>query len=357
MTALTGIRNAQLNLELLIVTIVLVPFQVLLLFSTIVLSENPETFVPTIGLNSIPYFIAYFILTVVYCTLASLLFRPKRIISPVNVQLGTAVTFSIILIYRILTFTNPKTISQLTTILGNQTSSMVVITIILLFTGFYQLLIVNWIVGVNFFGLDKKTYSVTGSIQRVDKVLQFLTLRRYTRHLGPNGEIIYRKRTNDQVIISLSSGSTLGSSTLATVAFHKGIYSLEPSKIASDFRDSVIFELSARLAAHDSSIKITEIHSFDDPASICAHNCASSYSASKIPSAESFGAILERISTFYRIIIGITLFSLIGITIVYWVHFNQFDFNTYVTITVGLLIALFIEVGIPLREEIIRHKT
>lgn len=356
MPILERIRNAQLTLDLLLVTTILVPFQVLLVFSLIVLSENPETFVPNIGMNSIPYFIGYFVLTVVYCTITSLLFRPKRIVSPLNIQIGTAVAISLILIFRMITVTHPQNISQLTTILGNLTSTMAFLTLILIFTGFYQLVIVNWVVGVNFFGLDKKTYSIIGDVKSIDSVLQFLTLRGYAKHLGPNEEIIYKKPSNDQVIVSLGSDVHTGNSILATVAFHKGIYSLESSKIASAFRDSAIFELSARLALKNSSLKLIEVDTFDDPVSVCAYNCANSYATSKIPSSDTFGSIIERISAFYRAIIAVTILTLIGISIAYWAHFSEFDFNTYITITVGLLIALFIEVGIPLREEVNKKK-
>lgn len=351
------IRKAQLTLDLLLVTIIIIPFQVLLLFSTVVLSESPETFAPHLGIGSIPNLVSYFILTIVYCTITSLLFRPKRIVSPVNIQIGTVVSISLILIYRMMTVTNPQTLSQAATIIGNLTFSIAFLTMILIIAGAYQLFVVDWLVGLNFIGLEQKTFSISGNMQTVVNNLEFLTLRGYKKHLGSNEEIIYKKRTNDQVIISLGSGSDDNSSTLATTAFHKGNYSIESSKKASQFRDSAIFELSARLAANNSSIKLTEIDAYDDPVSICARNWVNSYKISKIPNGETFESIIESISTFYRIVIGITIFTLIGLSAAYWTNFSSFDFNTYITLTVGLIVALLIEIGIPLRDEVLKKKT
>jgi hypothetical protein len=252
--------------------------------------------------------------------------------------------------------THPQTLPQITTILGNLTVNVAFLTVILVMAGAYQLFAVNWLVGRNFFGLERKTYSIEGDTKKIDNILKFLTIRGYKRYLGPNEEIMYKNRINDQVIIGLGSNSTTGNSTLSTVTFHRGIYSVEPSEAASELRDSALFELRARLTASDSSIKMDEVDTFDDPTSLFAYKNALSYTVSKIPAAETFGAILERISAFYRAIILITIGTLIGISIVYWVQLTGFDFNTYITITVGLLISLFIEVGIPLREELGKKK-
>lgn len=366
MLILEKIRNAQTTTDLFFVTILPVSFHVLLLFSAVytaaVAAENAQSFILKVVLVSIPLFIGYVLLTIIYCTTFSILFRPKRIVSPVNVQIGTGIAVSFIVFYGMVAAMKATTMYQTLIFLGNLTLAMFFLTLFLVVIGAFQLIFVRWLVGLNLVGMDRKSYSIDGDVEAVDKAIrEFLAFRGYVRRSDIEKEILYRRPSSlsEQVILTLGQDpKNKHNSILATVAFHKGTYGIETSKFSSDFRNSTIYEMTTRLLYNERSFEINEIKDddFGDPMSAWAYGLAYAPTLSRIPRIETLGTLIERIPSFYRALIAVTIVILIGINVAFWTNFSNFDFNTYISITVGLVVALFVEAGIPLREEVFRKK-
>ena len=366
MLILDKIRNAQATIDLFFITILSVPFHFLLLFSAAytaaAATQDTPSFISRVILFSIPLFIGYLVLTIIYCTIFSILFRPKRIVSPVNVQIGTGVAVSFVVFYGMVTTMNAATIFQTLTFLGNLAVVMTFLMLFLGVIGAFQLIFVRWLVGLNLVGMDRKSYSIDGDVEAVDKATrEFLAFRGYVRRSDIEKEILYKKPSSlsEQVILTLGPDPENNhDSILATVAFHKGTYGIEKSKLSSGFRDSTICEMTTRLLQNERSFDINEIKdcNFDDSVSAWAYGLAYAPTVSRIPRIETLGALIERIPSFYRALIAVTIVILIGINVAFWTNFGNFDFNTYISITVGLVIALFVEAGVPLREEVFRKK-
>jgi hypothetical protein len=359
MSILEEIKNTQTTLGLSFATIIVIPFHIIILFSTYVASYDFQTMKSTLGLKSLPVFIGYFILTIVYCALASIFFNPKRIVSPINVQIGTGTTLSIMFIYDTLKTMKPTTEAEAWQIVGNMAGTIFFLIIVLFLVGAFQFFAVRWLVGSNLVGMDRKSYSIDGDYGTIDRLLDFLSVRDLRRQTDIENKIIYKmpRTYASQVLLVLGPDpKNEHHSILATVAYRKGTYSFEKSEYAATLRDSIIAEIYGRLIANDRSYEITPIDKDepDDPISTWANLLASTPTRSRI---ESAGDLLEKIPLFYKTLITMTTIALITINIAFWTTYRNFDFNTYVSLTVFLIIALFVEAGIPLREEVFRKKT
>ncbi len=354
MSVIQRIRNAQTILALIIATVFIVPFQVVFFYVALIVSVNPMkntvNFVP----HGIPFLLGYFVLTIIYCIVSSLLFDPKRIVSPVNVQILTWIVISIIQFFNSyyilgLTFFSP-TYQQVILTFGNWAWEMFVILIILVFVGFGQLFIVRWVVGPNLIGLTRKSYSIDSDCETVDKIIRGLT---DFRKSIVEDKVVYKLPLGvvDQVLLVLGPDPRNDhQSILATVAYHNGLYSIEESDYVSKRMESTIFELMGRLIANDPSLEIIEIkEELFDPPSTLAYRLALKPTQTKFKVA---GRLIERIPRFYKVFMLLTSILLIMVNVAFWIPPHNIDFNTYVSTTVFLFFALFAEAGIPLREEI-----
>lgn len=365
MSIIEKIKNAQTTLGLLFATVIIIPYQLLLLFWVVLVLGNYQTLTVGIGLSLIPSLIGYFAVPIILCTVFSIVFQPKRIVSPINVQIGTSVGISMILLYNWGTaqFTGA---SQAQNELGILAAGLIILSVVLVVVGLFQFIIVRSLVGINLVSTDRKSYSIDGNVEAIDKVIRkFLDLRGYTRELGIEGEIMYERNQipfSEKVILALGPDPrNKNHSILATVAFHKGPFNIKEATVASDIRDSIIFEMSARLLSNEMSFDLNEIKNYEfvDPVSAWAYTVACEPTVSRIAKIGNAGPLLRKIPLLYRSIIAITVFALIGINAVYWTSaraVTNFDFNEYVGLMIFLLFALPVEVGIPLREEVFKKK-
>jgi hypothetical protein len=350
------IRDAQTVLSLFFVTIFVVPFQFLLLFGLIVTSENPQTYTPNILLINLPYLIAYIILTIVYSIVTSFLFRPKRIVSPINIQIATGIVLGIVAFLEIRSASSPLTMETTLSLFGRVAFNIFLLTTVLTSLGFAQLFLVRFLAGLNFMGIDRKSYLIDADVETVDKLLKsFLPSRNYKRGTRLENQIMYKKPrlASEQVILLIGLNPQNKNNTiLATAAFHKGYYNVEISQQSIDFRDSAIKELTGWLLTNNPSLEIWDKDNLEDPVSAGAYAEAYDPTTSKIPKIESIETVLEKIPLSFRVMISVTFIALLGVNVSYWAHYGGLTFDTYVITTVGLLISLFVEIGIPLREEL-----
>lgn len=354
------IKNAYSTLTLFFFTVILIPIQVFVFYSGIAITWNPKTQAYTLLTNSIPFVILFLLLPIVYCIPTSArLFNPKRIISPFNIQIGTWVIIASLQIYELFyavafpstTYSTYST--SLLAYLGSLAFLLILLIMVLVVLGAFQLLLVRWVVGPNLLGLDRKSYRVDGSVEAVDKILDCLSIRDFNR-TEEEGKILYKLPIgfSEQVLIVLGPESDeQNASILATVAYHKGLYTYEKSEYASDLRDSIIYEINGRLIENDPSYEISQIKETElkDNVSTWANLIACSPTRMKTEKLED---LWYKIPSFYKALIVLTGILIGAIMAIFFTQYYTFDFGTFISAIVFLIFAIFAEAGIPLRDEI-----
>jgi len=358
-STLEKIQKHQPTISLFFATVLLIPFQLLLLFSSeavLVLSFIDIT-------PLILFLFGYFVMTIVYCSIASLVFHPKRIVSPVNIQVGTAVTFSIIqtyIQYSAVQAIKPMSAYETLTFIGNQAGNFLLVTLILIVIGITQLSIVKWVIGLNFDGIDRASFSINGKVKDIIKILdtEFLTVHGFNRRKdNPRAKnpiwVLKRWDVNGNFVI-LTIGTHMedeDKTILASTAFRRSDYGISKNNIASAMRDSIINDIKVRLEASTLKLIVTKIEGVDDFVSLKAYSHSLAPTLSKIEIAEKFFREIPR-HHLYSIII--TFVALFAVVVAFVMHL--LDTNTFIGVFVAIILALIAELGIAVREEMSRKE-
>lgn len=127
--------------------------------------QAPIPFITTSPMTTV----AYLGMTILYSVIASLFYRPKRIISPVHIQLLTATLLGITIAYYIIL--NPH-LAYEQQYIGALTFALMVIYSIVWMVGFIQQQFVRYIIGLQGTEMDLKTYSINVDFETVDEILK-----------------------------------------------------------------------------------------------------------------------------------------------------------------------------------------
>jgi hypothetical protein len=357
MSVLERIKEAQFTINLFFETIAIIPFQVALLYSALIISTSPKTSTITFIPNSLPYLASYFVLTIFYCVVVSVLFKPKRVVSPINVQIGTWTALALFEIASALKTSYATNVQEVDAIIAIMAGFGILLFLMFLL-GLFQLVVVTSLVGQNLRDMDRVSYSINSYYKTFDNFLSFLTKKDFARQEDIENKIVYKTPTGflDQVVLVLGQDpKDEHKSILATVAYHRGLYEAGKSDNSTELRDSYIYEIRGRLMTHDPPYMLDRIDEVElkDSVSTCAYVVACTPTRSKI---ESASVLLEKIPTFYKALIYLTILVLVGINVAFWEHYGNFDFGSYVSVTVFLAFAILVEAGIPLREEVFKKK-
>lgn len=356
MTILERIKESQSTIYLFFATILIIPFQVLLLGIAFVGSYNAIVSGFLITSESYYYLVAYFVLTIIYSIFASLLFQPKRIVSPINIQIGTIVIVSLFIVYQQLTAMFFVTTEQEIAFIGALALIVFFISAFLIMAGFVQFLVVRWVIGLNFDNVERTSYIANLAPKQILEALGdgFLDVWDFNRRKdNPRAKNpIWVLKCHDLYgnSIVLTIGTQTGKaneSILATVAYRRSAYEISTSESASNMQKSIINDIKERLYQFDAKSVVSRIEKTDDPVSFKAYSHALSVTRSKTESTREF---LKSIPRYYLYAISITIVTLFISTITY--GFGFLDLGTYVSVAVGATIALLVELGVSLREEL-----
>lgn len=338
---------------LVVFTFVGIVIQVLFLTEQLIAAPNqlnsPSpviSLIPTDVLSAV----AYLLWPVLYCSVVSLIPKPKRIVSPLYIQIGT-VSLSLLII------ANYAINSQMITtpvFTENLLAFLFVWMLVLGFAGFFQLVVVRWVVGLNSEDLDNRmTYLINGELEIVRKAFNkdFLDVYPFKRVRGVKN-IIMRKLhepTGDTVILALGENpNNPKESLLATVPFKQSLYSISNSKKARNIRDAAVGFLEKQIPPRKPPIKFKPRET-DDVISEKAYAHALSPSQPKIEAGVSF---LQEIPRYYAYLILFTLIALVVATVAYFTKFADFGFSSYLSTVLILIVVLFGEIRLALRGEL-----
>lgn len=297
-----------------------------------------------------PLLIGYFIITIAFSIPASLSFKPKRIVSPLYIQIITGVfILGIISNYLIL---NANLFSERA--IQNALVSTLLIVVTMIVTGFVQTEIVKRVVGLNGIlnDLDRKTYRLSTDFQKISSEMRkkpFLNLSDFKIIEFDNNTLVLASKSyvHEKLVLVASEDPKKPLETiLATVSYEVKHESITKSENASAIMKSVVMYLINTIKNLEPSIQIVE-ESLENEIS----NKASVYALS--PTRSKFAGL--RGTPRYYIFVTIFI-AVVGIatTIAYFVEIfgEELYFGTLVLIA---LEALF--VFVPLVRESSKEKS
>jgi hypothetical protein len=296
----------------------------------------------------------WMIIPIIYCSIVSIMLRPKRLVNPVHVQV-MVISIAILMVIHNLAMTNgllPQTTQSLGLLFLVVAFSSLFVCII----GVLQWQVVGWVIRVNYEDSDRVSFVVNMQTKEILHKLgsSFIDTWDFSRHCDI-GEIwrLDRNDGNDRCLV-LEIGSHPKDdkkSILATVAYELQHNWIVKSDVASTIREIIIQDIEKRL-----NVQFSNNHTdLDDSVSRLANSNVKDLARSRI---EVTWGFLHNISRFYQAMMALTVILLIGLSITYF-YFGKYvtiSSDTYIGVTIALIISLFIEIGFPLREELSKKK-
>ena len=346
------------SIGLLVATLVLVAIETLFFLPTIANSRfaftSPNQWILLIP-NNLFYFILYIVIPIIYCSVASLLFQPKKMIHPLHVQF---IVFAVVVL---------MVINNVSITLGafpNSTNSaMLLLGLSIGFSALFfiamalmQWFSVRWLIRMNYEDSDRVSYIVDMPTKEILHKLGHSFLDDWSfsreRDIGENWILKREEENYRHLLIELGPHPLEeNKSVIATVAFECTNNWIMKSPSASNNRDTLVSEIEKRLKLqfHD---KLADL---DNTVSRLAESNVKDMAHSRI---EGGWLFLRRLSRMFKLMLGLTVALLFVLSIAYF-NFNaniNMSSDTYIGAIVALLIVLFIEIGFPLREELAKKK-
>lgn len=305
------------------------------------------------------YAILYFLCPIGFCAFFSSILEPKRILSPVYVNLGTIALVGLMVTAKI----NVMIASASWQMSLNIFLSVLFFGGVLIVVGVGQTQVVRLMVGLNLISVDCASYSINEDFEKLKRQLKesnFGSLLRFS-HLQRVPDETTKIRTykgsseyGESLVLAIGPASNPeGNTVVATVAYRQGYYGIVSTESASWHRDSFINDLVARLKSANPAITFTRIEKekLDDMVSSRAYVEAIKPTKSKLVSIRDSFLKLHRI---YQISIVATVVLFVGLTAAYLTQ--TLDFSAYAATATPTVFTLLIELGLSVREELSHRK-
>lgn len=207
---------------------------------------------------SVIIILLYCIVPIVYCIIASCTQEPKKIISPVQIQVFSAVILGIVVLVMLIASAPPMlSAPEYLAFVGVATMIWFVAIAMFGMVGFYQTLVVRWIVGLNRGKPNDVTYSVDTIFTRVrETVLQkdFLDFWKFkVQKHEPETELVLKSRINlrgtrvDTILIFAPYENENTRTLIHGSAFVEHTYEIRETEEASNRRDHIINDIVGML--------------------------------------------------------------------------------------------------------------
>lgn len=307
-----------------------------------------QLFIPT----DLWLLLGFIFIPIVYCSFASILIHPKSMVSPILVQVGTIALVIIFTVMNLSLGVGILTVQRTVALIGLLAFSMAFVILI----GFFQWIVVYWVVRMVYEDSDRVSYI----IDMKPKVLlhklgdAFLDVWIFTRECDVGEFWVLERSDSNYRCLLLEVGAhpdDENKCVLATIAYEIIGSFIVKSDSASSIRDTVIDDIVKRIGV-DFRKNTTDLN---DSVSKLAFVNVESYGRSRI---EVTWAFLRKLPKLFKAMLGLTLTLLLGLTVVYF-NFNEptiISSDTFLGAFVVLVVALFVEIGIPLRDELQKRK-
>ena len=117
-------------------------------------------------------FVFYFVFTIFYTYFVTTIFRPRRLVSPLWIQMGAVVTTGLVLLVDVFVYYGSPTLQlRYFQVAVDFSFTLVLSGMIAFMAGFAQYLFVRRIIGLSFENIDERSYTVAKSFETVSKTL------------------------------------------------------------------------------------------------------------------------------------------------------------------------------------------
>lgn len=348
-------KRTNISIGLIILTFLGIAINTLFFLPTIssatqifLVQRQSELFVPT----DLTLLAGLILIPIVYCSFASVLLHPKTMVNPLLVQIGT---LALVIIFSSMNLSNGQVI--LTTPFVTGVAFLIAFSaMFLILVGFFQWIFVIWVIRMGYEDSDRVSYIVDMKPKEFLHKLgdSFLDDWSFSRE-SDISEIWVLERNENGRCLLLEVGTDPkndGKSILATVAYERIGTLLVNSDSASRKRDIILSDIEKRTGV---SLKDNNRTELDDPVSRLALINVENLARSRIEITWTF---LRQLPRLFKAMLGLTLSLLSGLSIAYF-NFNEqkiLSSDTFISVIVILIIALFVEIGIPLRDELQKRK-
>jgi hypothetical protein len=223
--------------------------------------------------------------------------------------------------------------------------------------GLSEVRFVRWFVGLNEESVDKQAYLIDKNPEEVMELLsKYLSesLHFKISKIGKKCWVLKRAdEWNNSILMAIGPDpiDQNNYSVIATVTFSVGRFTIRASKQASDMRDSVINDMQIRLSRSGSDLK--PVGEIENEISKIAYDARKTFTSSKI---EVTQEAFRQIPKAYRTILYVVIGAFLLVTIAFALHVGNFDFNTYLTLSSVFILAIVVDIGIPLSENVYRRR-
>ena len=299
--------------------------------------------------------------------------RLRRLVSPINVQILTMGIVAIILTYYLATtITSPygypipafRRVS-LVTFLSGSTIIWGFAFVFIVGIGVMQTLLIRWWNGLNFDEeLEPVSYVINAESKTVLKSLdESLCYTWGLREKTPGTEdvtIFVRRNPRDRQILVIGLGddqSEKGKSFVAAVAYDTSFYDLTNSDKADAFRDSFMRDFKSKVIEENSQITFSAMPKSKDPVTTAAYNYAVRPTRSK---GRTIWQVWRGLPMYHKYVFATMTtaltFTILAMIVAVELPVNNFPFDNVLIIAVTFFVAIVIDVGFSLREELARPK-
>jgi hypothetical protein len=288
------------------------------------------------------FLIYYFVIPIVYCICISLSFNPKRIVSPINAQIMTMSFLTIMLFYKILNSTIE--ITDLTKLLINLSTSILVGYILLIEIGWLQLFVVRKVVGLNFGSIERKTIEIDGFSPEkiIDKLKEsFLFVWDFNLDEDQENNIFIMKRGGGKKkwsgIIAVK-GLSKNKSIISIILFQSKTYSIEKSEDTSRIMNELIDTIKGKLLSSNIKFVIKEKKTYEDTVSKKVYEICLDMIGSKF---KNIRGAVKKIPAFYKtLLIILTVIFLIILVYSYLTNNSEMVLNFIIPTIIGLILEI-----------------
>lgn len=304
---------------------------------------------------------AYLLVPLAYCIILSYAFDPKRIVSPLNIQIGTVAIGTIILLNRVMFQTyyyTPFPPPQGAVIAGTFLFWLSVALLSAMIIGAYQTRIVSWWVGLNLEDYDRVTYVINDDFNAVAAAFDDEFIKTFGLHKRRENDTFiitseYR-RGNSMILVLMRDDDLVAHrlrTILATVAFKTSLYALSRSEQSSADRNNLVWALKGKMQDSNYSITIVPKEGLDDLASDLASRTASNLAQEPAISKAIIGLQFYRnMQRFHKASFLITVLVLPILFGIAW-YFYHLGIDSYLSLLGTLAFFGFLMIGDSLRQE------
>jgi hypothetical protein len=359
-------RSPESTLWLIVTTIFWVPFQAIL-FTPISLDallkiSNSEPYSDVFSYN--PWvFLAYMSLPIVYCSIASLvLFKPKRMVPPLHIQLLAFFLFCSMLI-----------VSSFSKMPLNSSSILATLILFAIFaflaigTGLFQQIFVRLVIGLDYFetSINRATgaFSINADFNTVKTSvlndIAFTSVHKFKKIIDAENACLYKivlsqkGSSKKSLVVSLTPDPLeSGKSLLSLVGYEQTFDCVQGLEDANYWIENIRKEISYKLFDINVVYDIEAVKDTENHATFLAKQYVKQPSRSIADMAK--GSLLEawQASHYHVLAICVLIAILAFVTVALWRNLWGIDPNTYINILIGVSLVFVAELGISLKEEL-----